>query len=321
MLPSIRPPIRASSSVLSLFTDSAIHTTTSSQATCRLTFQQRTLSQWHNVVDQTRPPSPGSTSAGSGIDYNSPPLSFPSHDQYQHSQEDHQQHHHHLPPPPQGFFSRLLHALRTHPVTLLLSSQLQHFDQVLGSPYHRLLSHPFRMLFSTFKLLAFTHLFLEHVLSMAPASGPSMLPTFEVVGEWLVVSRFHKYGNGVKVGDLVVYQIPVSTSGELGVKRIMGMPGDYVLVDTPMAGGGTVEGEVLGDRGGLGEGDEVMIQVPEGHCWVVGDNLTASRDSRTFGPVPLALIRGKVFAKVQSNWLPKLIRNPLERVELEEAMA
>lgn len=88
-----------------------------------------------------------------------------------------------------------------------------------------------------------------------------MLPTFEVVGEWLVVSRFHKYGNGVKVGDLVVYQIPVSTSGELGVKRIMGMPGDYVLVDTPMAGGGTVEGDVLGDRGGPGEGDEVMIQV------------------------------------------------------------
>ncbi|KAK3351624.1 peptidase S24/S26A/S26B/S26C, partial [Neurospora tetraspora] len=146
----------------------------------------------------------------------------------------------------------------------------------------------FRVLFSTFKLLAFTHLFLEHVLSMAPASGPSMLPTFEVVGEWLVVSRFHKYGNGVNVGDLVVYQIPISTSGELGVKRIMGMPGDYVLVDTPVPGGGTV---------------------PEGHCWVVGDNLTASRDSRTFGPVPLALIRGKVFAKIQSNWLPKLIRN------------
>ena len=49
--------------------------------------------------------------------------------------------------------------------------------------------------------------------------------------------------------------------------------------------------------------------------------MTASRDSRTFGPVPLALIRGKVFAKTQSNWLPKLIRNPLERVELEDVMA
>ena len=39
-------------------------------------------------------------------------------------------------------------------------------------------------------------------------------------------------------------------------------------------------------------------QVPEGHCWIVGDNLPASRDSRQFGPLPLALIQGKIIAKV-----------------------
>ncbi|KAK1780392.1 mitochondrial inner membrane protease [Copromyces sp. CBS 386.78] len=312
MPPSIRPPTRASSSLISLLVGPTLRTTTSSQGTCRL------LSGRHNVVvSQTPPPNPGPTVAGSGIDYNLPPLSSSQ----QHSQHHQQENQHSIPPPPpQGFLPRLLHFLRTHPLTLSFSRLLSHLDNLLGSPSTRLLSHPFRVLFSTLKLLAFTHLFLEHVLSMAPASGPSMLPTFEVVGEWLVVSRFHKYGNSVKVGDLVVYQIPISTSGELGVKRIMGMPGDYVLVDTPVPGGGTVEGEVLGERPG-GDGDDIMIQVPEGHCWVVGDNLTASRDSRTFGPVPLALIRGKVFAKIQSNWLPKLIRNPLERVELEDVMA
>lgn len=40
------------------------------------------------------------------------------------------------------------------------------------------------------------------------------------------------------------------------------------------------------------------FQVPEGHCWIVGDNLPASRDSRSFGPLPLALVQGKVVAKI-----------------------
>ncbi len=53
-------------------------------------------------------------------------------------------------------------------------------------------------------------------------------------------------------------------------------------------------------------------KVPEGHCWLVGDNLPASRDSRTFGPVPLALIKGKVIAKMlpwaDAGW----IKNPFD---------
>lgn len=37
--------------------------------------------------------------------------------------------------------------------------------------------------------------------------------------------------------------------------------------------------------------------MPEGHCWLIGDNVSESRDSRTFGPLPLALIKGKTVAK------------------------
>jgi inner membrane protease subunit 1 len=40
-----------------------------------------------------------------------------------------------------------------------------------------------------------------------------------------------------------------------------------------------------------------MIQIPEGHCYVVGDNMKFSRDSRMFGPLPLALIKAKVIGK------------------------
>jgi len=43
---------------------------------------------------------------------------------------------------------------------------------------------------------------------------------------------------------------------------------------------------------------ESLIRVPEGHCWVAGDNLDWSRDSRVFGALPLALVKGKVLGVV-----------------------
>jgi mitochondrial inner membrane protease subunit 1 len=49
-------------------------------------------------------------------------------------------------------------------------------------------------------------------------------------------------------------------------------------------------------------------QIPKGHCWVVGDNMAASRDSRMFGPVPMALIQGKITYKI----LPFSERGPLQ---------
>jgi inner membrane protease subunit 1 len=40
------------------------------------------------------------------------------------------------------------------------------------------------------------------------------------------------------------------------------------------------------------------LQVPKGHVWLLGDNIDNSLDSRTYGPVPLGLILGRVCYKV-----------------------
>lgn len=58
--------------------------------------------------------------------------------------------------------------------------------------------------------------------------------------------------------------------------------------------------------------------MPEGHCWVLGDNLPVSRDSRVYGPLPMGLIKGKVVAKVWPWGEKKWIENSLLRVEKEE---
>jgi inner membrane protease subunit 1 len=76
-----------------------------------------------------------------------------------------------------------------------------------------------------------------------------MLPTFEVLGEWLVVSKLQRFGRGVRVGDVVAYNIPIND--EVGVKRVLGLAGDYVLMDPPADEG-------FGGGGGGGGG---MIQV------------------------------------------------------------
>ena len=47
----------------------------------------------------------------------------------------------------------------------------------------------------------------------------------------------------------------------------------------------------------------------------MGDNLGYSRDSRHFGPVPKALIKGKVIAKVLPFGERKWIVNELKSVE------
>ena len=57
--------------------------------------------------------------------------------------------------------------------------------------------------------------------------------------------------------------------------------------------------------------------MPEGHCWLIGDNLPESRDSRTYGPVPLALIKGKVIARLGLGNGFGWIENNLEPAEIE----
>lgn len=136
------------------------------------------------------------------------------------------------------------------------------------------------------------HLFWNHVCSWNGCYGPSMLPTLEIRDDVVMISKLHAHGRWIKAGDVISFDHPVRQDYS-AIKRVIGMPGDYVLQNTP----GT---------------SDVMVMVPENHVWVAGDNLPWTRDSRHYGPLPMGLIRGKIVARVLPLRRMTWMRNSFE---------
>ena len=104
---------------------------------------------------------------------------------------------------------------------------------------------PLKLILSTLKLTCAIHLLQTHIVQIAPASGPSMLPTFTVAGEYVLTDATHARNrrSQLRPGDLVTYRIPVFRH-DLGLKRLVGLEGDYVSIGT------------VGEKG-----EDMMIQV------------------------------------------------------------
>lgn len=146
------------------------------------------------------------------------------------------------------------------------------------------------------QVILVTHLFMSYIGQIGPTDGISMMPTIPNSGRsypLILESRLHRRGRGIAVGDVVTYKHPVKPNVS-GAKRVVGMPGDFVSVMTP--GRQSKDRDKRDDEGDWANMKEEVVRVPEGHCWLAGDNLEWSRDSRVFGAVPLNLIKGKVLA-------------------------
>jgi len=173
------------------------------------------------------------------------------------------------------------------------------FSSALRRPIHFLITryagHPVRLASVAIKTCFVGHVFWDYFYAPATTYGPSMLPTLEVFNDGVLVSRWYRRGRGVKVGDIVTFDSVIDPEEKV-IKRVIGLEGDYVMRDTP------------------GSRSNQMIQIPQGHCWVVGDNLPASRDSRMWGPLPMALIKGKIIAKItpfsERKWIVNALQPP-----------
>ncbi|KAJ7532546.1 hypothetical protein O6H91_13G009300 [Diphasiastrum complanatum] len=139
----------------------------------------------------------------------------------------------------------------------------------------------------------FLDVFSNHVMQVHQCLGPSMLPTFNVSGDILLMELFSAKFERIKPGDVVMAHSPINPK-LMVCKRVMGLEGDHVKV-IPTSGRGLYK----------------QIVVPKGHVWLQGDNTHVSRDSRDYGPIPYALIQGRVFFRI---WPPKGF-GPVERHE------
>ena len=88
------------------------------------------------------------------------------------------------------------------------------------------------------------------------------------------------------------------------------MKNEVIMAENPFKPGYTIVKRVLYLEGEMAEfwshrdSKLVKVEIPPGHVWVEGDNKENSKDSREFGPLPLALVDGIVRYRV---WPPDKI--------------
>lgn len=99
---------------------------------------------------------------------------------------------------------------------------------------------------------------------------------------------------GPRPGDVLVFEHPYG--GRLAVKRCLLVPGDEVRVTRQRLYADDhswrITPEVRAQLGGRNK-------IPEGFVFVLGENLSASVDSRVYGLIPVARIHGKVLGPLR----------------------
>jgi signal peptidase I len=157
-------------------------------------------------------------------------------------------------------------------------------------------------------------------------SAASMFPTIGL-NDRILANKIAYRRAKPQYGDIVLFRPPTGGWRDTYIKRIVALGGDTVEIKdkevyvngrqlprelvgpaTVVAGpaGKRAEGKVYKERNagaeymifladaGSPEGAGLgQITVPEHHCFVLGDNRDESLDSRQFGPIPYAVIKGQ----------------------------
>lgn len=116
------------------------------------------------------------------------------------------------------------------------------------------------------------------VLIPTEVSGASMSPTLESHDKLLTSPLPYLWGEPQR-GDIIVFQAPNEPEGVFYVKRVIGLPGERVLVQD---GDVYIDGELLDEPYLTDMPTEGYVNtiVPSGQVFVLGDNRTVSHDSR-----------------------------------------
>ncbi|GMK58497.1 hypothetical protein CspeluHIS016_0505290 [Cutaneotrichosporon spelunceum] len=152
----------------------------------------------------------------------------------------------------------------------------------------------------TVKIFAAFHVLNEAIASSQPCAGWSMYPTLDHYGDAVLLLPMAYWRPKIlgmsnkrpERGDLVV-TTGMNNPAYTVCKRVVGIEGDVVEIEPTRS---------LHSSKSWAQGR--FLRVPKGHIWIVGDNLSNSTDSRDYGPVPIAMVKGKVTHRIwHRGWL------------------
>lgn len=138
---------------------------------------------------------------------------------------------------------------------------------------------------------------INYVFATVRVDGASMDPTLEH-GDRLIVWRL---GYEPENGDIIVLEPPIYNVDDYYVKRVIATEGQTVqIINNHVYVNGQVLDEpyIQGDVSALGSKYELPQVIPEGACFVLGDNREHSTDSRAFGLVPNDHVMGEVKLRI-----------------------
>ncbi len=134
-------------------------------------------------------------------------------------------------------------------------------------------------------------------------SGNSMVPTFSN-NDYLIVDQLSYYFNEPKRGEVIIFRYPQDTT-KFFVKRIVGLPNEIVKIENgrvSIASKKSPENFVSIDEFYVKKKDlrnsDVKFILGNDEYFVMGDNRTASSDSREWGPLKEKLITGRALLRL-----------------------
>lgn len=131
----------------------------------------------------------------------------------------------------------------------------------------------------------------------------SMVPTFEPY-DYIIVDRFtYKFLDEPKRGDVVVFQSGPENGNKYLIKRIIGLPGEQVLIDgskTTIINSEYPEGITLDETYVQNKDDRTkkITTLKGNEYFMMGDNRPLSLDSRMIGPITREKIVGRTLVRL-----------------------
>ncbi|MFC2032870.1 signal peptidase I [Chloroflexota bacterium] len=142
---------------------------------------------------------------------------------------------------------------------------------------------------------------LQETIQSSIVLGSIMEPNFET-GQRLIVNKVAYRFDDIKRGDVVILRPPSNSDADY-IKRVIALPGETVEIKDELV---YIDGGPLSEPYILDPPHYTMkqLEVPQGYCFVLGDNRNSSNDSHIWGPLPQDNIVGKVWLSIwpPSDW-------------------